>query len=406
MSKRNAKRDRETAARAGVEAATARDAGSPRALSSAWLRDGFRQLDWRVVALTLAVKFVLLVYAVQAYYVLSNKGLGTFYGYLEIWNRWDAPHYLDLARDGYVNTGEQRLWLVFYPLYPWLVRAFAFVVRNYMVAAFVVSAVASVAAGLLLHRLVRLDHDEPVARGAVWFMLIFPTAYFLHIGYTESLFIALAVGSFLAARREHWLVAGCLGALACLTRVNGLVLIPALAVEALGQYRQTRRYDARWLYIGIAAAGFGGYLLLNKHVAGDYFAFTKIASSHWHKTLTWPWVGIGEVWNSMWTRQPSEAALVGALELFFVVLGLVATVWSWLKLRPSYAVWMTGNWLLWSSTAFLLSTPRYTLIMFPLFILFARLATQHTLWNAVITVWSLLFLSLFAGQFVQGRWAF
>ena len=42
-----------------------------------------------------------------------------------------------------------------------------------------------------------------VAMRAAWFLLIFPTAYFLHIGYTESLFLALVLGSFLAARTDR-----------------------------------------------------------------------------------------------------------------------------------------------------------------------------------------------------------
>ena len=72
----------------------------------------------------------------------------------------------------------------------------------------------------------------PVGLRAAWFLLIFPTAYFLHIGYTESLFLALVLGSFLAARTDRWWLAGILGGLAALTRINGLVLIPALAAEA------------------------------------------------------------------------------------------------------------------------------------------------------------------------------
>jgi hypothetical protein len=66
---------------------------------------------------------------------------------------------------------------------------------------------------------------------------------------------------------------------------------------------------------------------------------------------------------------------------------------------------MTGNWLLFTSVTFIESTPRYTLTLFPIFILFALVAANR-FWNAVITVWSLLFLALFAGLFVRGWWAF
>lgn len=368
-----------------------------------WLR----RLDWRLVALMLAIKLLIFVFAVHAFYLLSNTRTAGLYGWLEIWNRWDAPHYLDIARDGYVTTGEQSRWLVFYPLLPWLTRVFAlFTGGDYLIGAFLVSTIASIAAGLLFYRLAALDETEAVARRAVWFLFIFPTSYFLHIGYTESLFIAISVGCFLAARRGRWWVAGVLAALAGLTRVNGLILIPALAVEALQQYRETRRLNPQWLWILFAGLGFGLYLLINKQVTGDAFAFQKIASEHWSKSLTWPWVGIREVARSMWWRAPAEAQMVGVQEFVFILLGLLCTVWCWKEFRPSYGVWMTLNWLLWTSTSFILSAPRYTLIMFPIYLLFARLAARRPFWDGLITVWSLLFLALFVSQFVQGRWAF
>ena len=56
----------------------------------------------------------------------------------------------------------------------------------------------------LLFRLVSLETSPAVGLRAVWFLLIFPTAYFLQIGYTESLFLAFVLGSFLAARTDRW----------------------------------------------------------------------------------------------------------------------------------------------------------------------------------------------------------
>ncbi len=223
----------------------------------------------------LAAKALLVVYGAAAFTVLQNQWPG---GWLEIWNRWDAPHYLDIARQGYVSTGEESRWIVFYPLYPWLVRVAAFVLRDYLLSAFLVSALASVAAALLLQRLAALDEDERTARAAVFFMLAFPTAYFLHVGYTESLFMALALGSFLAARRRAWHVAGILGALAALTRVNGLLLIPALAAEAYARVPR-RRADGSRARSGhgsrSSASGFIVYLALNEYALGDPFAFLE-----------------------------------------------------------------------------------------------------------------------------------
>lgn len=364
-----------------------------------------RRLDWQTVSLVLAAKALLVVYGAAAFTVLQNQWAG---GWLEIWNRWDAPHYLDIARQGYVSTGEESRWIVFYPLYPWLVRVAAFVLRDYLLSAFLVSALASVAAALLLQRLAALDEDERAARAAVFFMLAFPTAYFLHVGYTESLFMALALGSFLAARRRAWHVAGILGALAALTRVNGLLLVPALAAEAYAQYRDEgrRRPRPEWAWIALVASGFAVYLALNEYALGDPFAFLSIQKEHWFRSFTWPWVSVGDAWRSAAWRTPSDAVMVGWMELLFALLGLGCTIWCAFRLRASYAVWMGANWLLWTSTQFLLSVPRYTLIMFPVYILFARAAIKRPALGGALALWSLLLLGLFAAQFARGHWAF
>ena len=364
--------------------------------------------DARVVGLVLAVKALLLLYGVQAFVVWKNEWVGPFYSWLAIWNRWDAPHYLDIARTGYVAGGVEERWIVFFPLYPWLVRVSAFVLRDELSAAFFVSGVASVAAGLLLYRLARADGEpEEVARGAVFHLLVFPTAYFLHIGYNESLFLALALGAFLAARTRRWRVAGLLGGLAAMTRINGFVLLPALAFEAWEEYRsEGRRWRAEWLWLLLAGGGFAGYLFINWWVLGDPRAFLKIQGEHWFKSPTWPWVGIRGAWDATWARTPSDAQMVGWHELFFILLGLGLTAWAWVRLRASYAVWMTCNWLMWTSTKFALSVPRYTLVLFPAFILLGRLRASRPAWGAAVAVWSLLMLALFAARFAQGYWAF
>jgi hypothetical protein len=319
-----------------------------------------------------------------------------------LWTRWDATHYLNLARDGYVAKGEGRFSIVFYPLYPWLVRGAFVICRNYFAAALLVSAVASVAAGILFRRLVEIDEPAKIGRLALWFLFIFPTAYFLHIGYTESLFLALVVGCLLAARRRFWALAGLLGALACMTRVNGLILGPTLMVEAWLQYRETRKIDWRWLWIGAVGLGFLVYLWINYHVTGDPFTFTRIMEKHWYKKLTFPWFGIRDVW----LRIPHFNLTEGLHEFIFIVFSFLCAVWSWIKLRPSFAVWITLNWLLITSTTYVVSVPRYCLTLFPIFILFARLAAARPLLGRALTAISLLLLALFAAKFAHGTWAF
>lgn len=363
-------------------------------------------LDWQLIVMMLAIKALVILLGGQSYQVMSNQPIASLHGWFELWNRWDALHYMDLAQLGYTATGEKSVQIVFFPFYPWLVRLFSVVLRDVLMSAFAVSTIASVAAGLCLKRLVELDFSEDVARASVWFMFIFPTSYFLHIPYTESVFIALVLGCILAARTNYWILAGFLGQTACLTRVNGLILVPALMVEIFLQYRATKRWDWQWLGILIIPTGFLTYLLLNLSVTGSMFTFMKVQKEHWFKTMTWPWAGLKGKWDTLLYGPPSESIMVGMQELLFIGLGLVTVVWCWRKLRPSYSVWVTFNLLLFISTSFILSTPRYILTLFPVYILFAVVAQKSFLAGRLITAWSLLFLSLFASAFVRGFWGF
>lgn len=357
----------------------------------------------RIVALAVVLKLLVLWLGIQAFIVLTNEPLSTPHSWLEIWNRWDAPHYLDLIDHGYLSTGEERFWIVFFPLFPWVARMFNVLFGDPLASAFFVSTIASIAAAVLLYKLARVDDDATDARDAVWFFLIFPTAYFLHIGYTESLFLALVLASFLAARRGRWAAAGIAGAFAGLARVNGLLLVPALAVEAFLEHRRTRKVDPAWLWIGAAGLGFAGYLVLNKQVTGDFFTFQRYQREHWNRALAMPWTSMGQSWLGIWMRTPSDSIMVGWQELLFTLIAIAATVWTAIRSRASYAVWCALNVLLWTSTGLLLSAPRYALTLFPMFLWFAR---SRGLTRAVLTAWSLLWLGLFVSLFVQGKWAF
>lgn len=357
---------------------------------------------WSALAMMLIVKVLILALGIIAFQVISDTSSPSLRAALGIWNLWDAPHYLDLARYGYEATGKRADWLVFYPLYPWLTRLVGAPFGDYLLGAFLVTTAASFVAVVLLQRLVRLDHDAATAGRAAWFFCIFPTAYILHIGYTESLFMALTLGAFLAARTGRWPIVALLGALACLTRVNGLVLLPALAIEPLLTLRRTRRFDPRWLWLAAIPLGFVGYLTLNYRVTGDPFAFLAITRERWYKSFAPPWTGVAAMLASRSWRSPFEVWTVVWQQALFLALGVAGAVAAWLRLRPSYAVWITINLLLFTSTSFVLSVPRYSLILFPLPILAALLA-RRPLWLAGLTAASLLLMATLAILFVLQR---
>jgi len=358
----------------------------------------------QVAVLVLAVKALLLLFGMVSYQTLTDNPLGSLREAFAIWERWDALHYLSLAKDGYAAEGERRVLLAFYPLFPWLVRLAARLTGDFLAAGVLVAGLASVAAGVCLYLLAAEDAAPDEAQRAVWFLLIFPSAYVLHIPYSEGLFLALALGAFVAARRRRWLVAGLLGGLAALTRVNAVWLVPALAMEA---YRDRRVVGWRGPLAAatLVGAGLAAHLALNWSVAGDPFAFLALHRDHWYRRLDWPWAGPLEAWRALNRKSPAEAMMVGWQELLFALLGLAGSIAAWCTQRTSYAVWMTGNWLMFVSQPFMYGVPRLSLVLFPLFLLFARLS-RRPLWAALLTAPSLLLLALFASLFTQGYWVF
>ncbi len=373
--------------------------------------------DALLLSWTLFAKVAVLVVGVLAAWIATGHAPGL----LEPWDRWDAPHYTDIAVFGYmahdpgnlvapgyeqVFPGDLDLYIVFFPLFPWLVAAVNAIVGAPVVAAFVVATTASLFVAPLLYRLVAADLGARIGRSSALFLLAFPTAYFLHIGYTESLFLALAFGSLWLARTDRWWGAGLLGGLAALTRVNGLVLIPALLVEAWLQWRRHRRLEVGWLAIGGVAIGFGVYLALNWSVYGDPFAFSEIQHSHWFKQLSPPWEGIAGFVRWIRDDDLDTALMLGWAELIFTALGLVATIATAIWLRPTWAVWMAGNWLLIVSTGFVMSVPRYSLVLFGIVVWLALIAQRWRMVGWVAAVCSVAAMGVFAWRFAGGQWAF
>jgi Gpi18-like mannosyltransferase len=142
---------------------------------------------------------------------------------LGVWVRWDAIHHLNLALRGYadVPVGDT----VFYPLYPLLVRGLAGLFGgDVLLAALLISTLATWAAFAALYRLAEAWQGPATARWAVLSLAAFPTSFYLLAPYSESLFIALTIGAFLAAYEDHWWIAGALGLAASLTRGPGVLM--------------------------------------------------------------------------------------------------------------------------------------------------------------------------------------
>jgi len=85
---------------------------------------------WRI--LSIAIIFFLKSVFIEGYTF-------SFSGIFSELTRWDGSHYIGLIQNGYVNIGDARFHIVFYPLFPWVSRIFYYVVGNARAAAFITS---------------------------------------------------------------------------------------------------------------------------------------------------------------------------------------------------------------------------------------------------------------------------
>jgi hypothetical protein len=76
---------------------------------------------------------------------------------------------------------------------------------------------------------------------------------------------------------------------------------------------------------------------------------------------------------------------------------------GWRSLRPSYVAYMALSILVPMSTSSLMSMPRFALVLFPMFVIFARWGERRWV-NNLIPAFSLPLLGLYTVLFANWYW--
>jgi hypothetical protein len=224
----------------------------------------------------------------------AKELLGNACDLLDTWNRWDADQYLKIINLGYWSDTEGWVRVVFFPLYPMIVRLFQFGFLDARFSAMLVSWLCLGGASVYLYKLVLLDADARAARRAVKFLLIFPVTVFLGAPFTESMFLFLSLACLYHMRRRQFLLACAFGAFAALTRNLGVLLVLPVLIEMLRADGILPRSETprRWgRFFGHAAMlliiplGTLVYLLMNLALTGDMFMFLKMQQQYWSQSF-------------------------------------------------------------------------------------------------------------------------
>lgn len=329
--------------------------------------------------------------------------------------RWDAIHYYSVALGGYgaasgmVPSDPPEMLAAFFPLFPLLTRGLALLASGWWrpldelslaVAGIVVSNIATLLAFWLLFTLV-LDEteDRSTALRAVLYAAIFPLALFYAVPYAESTFLAASLGAFLAARRGHWVVAGVCAAAASATRPFGILILPALMLEALLAWRSSElpvtSLPRTLLGIGLAPVGLLLFMLYLWLRVGDPLAFVHAQEIFWHREAVFPlttlWRGLGYVLHPGLSNN-AETYGRTILHAGIVWGGLLLLAASFRTLRPAFVLYGILFFVQmlavpWPGTTIMHSLGRSAMVCFPIYISLARWGRYPVVHHAIVLLW-------------------
>jgi hypothetical protein len=360
------------------------------------------------------------------------------------WQNWDGQWFLRIAHLGYYPDDASTAFL---PLYPSLISAFAPLFGgDTLVSGCVVSWLAFAAALSVLWPLLRDELGDEVALLSLVLLVTFPTAFYFHAVYTESVFLLLVAVALLAARRGWFIAAGIAALGASLTRWTGFVIAPALLAEAWTQavareqgapmvrlpelFSPSGRRALSKLpltaFIGAVLPGLAFPIV--QHVllkaVGDPWAFSR-AQRFWERRLMPPWVGLVDGIRVLLPGHPPYLEPLpggfprlpdypgGFLEahgynLVAALGGLALSVVALRRLRPSFGVLALAGVVLPLMTPSRLqplqSMPRFLVVLFPLFAALALLIRGRPLVTAIAIAIGAALQGFFIARFTLWFW--
>jgi len=354
-----------------------------RRLASALHRGWVRWPEVRIVAFGVGWRLFSAAVAFKANVIfpVAKEQFTTGVPYRHFWDavaRYDAGWYFGIARYGYEFVEGGRSNLAFMPGYPLLMRYVGYALgggrENIYLAGLLISWVSYLLAMVVLYRLARLYVPDVSAERAVVLISVFPFAFFFGVVYSEALFLLCSVSAFYGFATRRWALGAAAGACATLTRVNGIFLLPGVALlawQSCGRHREDFvRASAALAVVPVGLAAYSAYCYT---VSGSFF--------EWAYSITrWNYVPGGAPWDALvrvlWNTltqpyvflvtdrmAPFDVLNAGTAAVFVAAIPLV-----WRRFGAAYGVMMgLALWLPLSSGS-LEGLGRYCAVLFPFFI--------------------------------------
>lgn len=287
----------------------------------------FLRLFYSTLAGLLAPHLTLAPHLVQSNHPRANLLPGPqapLPAWLDVWMRFDTMWYLHLAQQGYDRPDA----VVFFPLYPALVRLAAALTGPPLLAALLVSTLAAFFLFWGFQKLLLLDLPRDTVSRAVALYAVWPTAFVFFAGYAESLVIALMLWSIYFARRGWWWWSGFVGGFAALAKAVGVLVIVPQAVMA---WR-----ERRWRAAPVVLTLLGSAAFLVWLKASGLPLPAEAYPRYWKTYPAWPWVTL---WNSLRAVPTGEYPMLLAQ---LILLALTVAFAFRRRLRPEYTLYLAA----------------------------------------------------------------
>lgn len=340
--------------------------------------------------------------------------------------RWDANHYIKIAQNGYrgavefcdvcreallakgvsqqILDGGQHLFIVFFPLFPWIMKLFGFLLVDVRIAGLLISILAFGAGCVYVYSLAEIDYGEETAQNSVVLLALFPFGFFFGGIMSESLFLMVSAATLYHIRKHQWWRVIFWGIFASLCRMQGALLILPAGLEMLVWYEpwkmirtkdfsKLRELLTKCFSLLLMLGGSVIYMLINWVVEGHPFSFMVYQKSHWNNGLAWPTDTLTYVFQNAFSpnynlQMRATLWIPQAVLAVFCVLLIIAGI---KKIRPAYTGYVIGYILLTYSSAWLLSAGRYLSCCIPLFLVIAVLG-QKRKW--IVQISAVVFFAL------------
>lgn len=361
---------------------------------------------------------------------------------------WDSEYYLSISLHGYndpfvynLTPGGPKIFsqatladyqkvaeksvplnYAFFPFYPWTIKVTSVLVgllgmtqlATATLAGVIVSALGALGGMLALYDLTHKALDDDGAMRAVFYLLIFPTAFFMTQVYTEGLFVGLAFGCLAMLKRERWVLAALLGAAATLTRAVGVALIIPMLITWVRtgdwidldlEWRQIYFQGIPWRRFGKALLAFApliAFLAWKFSHLGLMFDFVE--SNYFGRgtlNLGYAFFSWTEVLKDIFAGQFGESAY-WLTELIGLVIGIVACA-ACFKHDPEIAWFSLAVLLISWGSGPAQGIQRYILAAPAVFIMLARWG-KNPVFDRAWTIASVLLMGLLATLFAFNFW--